>query len=365
VISLPTDVGPKLHRITRIADDQTRKITAQAVEPAVFETPGSNIPRPARRPPPVPGKPQAVILDLPASPSSPTPLQHLAVAADPWPGALTVWRSGNGASFIPYKILDLPAVIGVTRTALMPGPLWRWDRTATLEVEISSGALSSIDDEAALAGGNLFAVRGPDGRWEVLSAARAEMIGERTYRLTRFLRGLAGSEPEAARSVPAGAIIVRLDEAVVPLTSSLQDLGQTWRYRIGPSGRNHADPAAVEISATVGREALKPLSPVHVSARREEGGIRVTWLRRTRHGGDNWEVLDVPLAEDAERYEVDILQGASAVRSLTSAQPSIFYPAAQEAADFGRPQTKLSLRVAQVSAVAGRGFPQSVTVPVL
>jgi hypothetical protein len=335
------------------------------VEPAIFERPGASIPRPKRRPPPVPGKPQAIILDLPVSAGNPTSLQYIAVAADPWPGAVTVWRSGNGASFAPHRILGLPAVIGQTKTALAPGPLWRWDRKAVLDVDISSGALSAIDDEAALAGGNLFAVKGQDGRWEILSAAQCEMIGERSYRLSRLLRGLAGSEPEAARTVPAGASIVRLDEAVAPLTGSLQDLGQTWRYRIGPSGRDHADSSVAEIVATVGREALKPLSPAHVTARREADGIRIRWLRRTRIGGDGWDAADVPLGEEAERYEIDILKSGAVVRSLAASDPSVLYAAAQEAADFGAPQTVLGLRIAQMSAVVGRGFEGSVTIPVL
>jgi GTA TIM-barrel-like domain/Putative phage tail protein len=365
MISLPTDAGPRLHRIVRIADGPTRKMSVRAVEPAIFERPGASIPRPKRRPPPVPGKPQAIILDLPVSVGNPTSLQYIAVAADPWPGAVTIWRSGNGASFAPYRILGLPAVIGQTKTALLPGPLWRWDRKAVLDVEISSGALSSIDDEAALAGGNLFAVQGQDGRWEIFSAAGAEMIGERSYRLSRFLRGLAGSEPEADRPVPAGAPIVRLDEAVAPLTGSLQDLGQTWRYRIGPLGRDHADPSVVEIAATVGREALKPLSPAQVTARREAGGIRIRWLRRTRIGGDGWDAADAPLGEEAERYVVDVLSNGAVVRSLEAFDPSVLYAAAQEAADFGAPQTMLALRIAQMSAVVGRGFERSVTIPVL
>lgn len=364
VIAVPTDAGAKLHRITRIADGPTRKVTTRAVEPAVFERPGSTIPRPVKRPPPVPGKPQAVVLDLPAAFGEPTPLQYIAVAADPWPGAMTIWRSGNGASFTPHRIVDLPALIGRTKTAFAPGLLWRWDMRATLNVEISTGALSSIDDEAALAGRNLFALRGQDGRWEILSAARAELIGERTYRLSRFLRGLAGSEPDANRSVAAGALIVKLDEAVVPLTTSLQDLGQGWRYRVGPSGRDHADASVAEIAATVGREALKPLSPVHVTARREQGGIRIAWLRRTRRNGDGWEAVDVPLSEDMEAYEVDVFRDGQVARRLTSAQPSIVYTQAQEIADFGSAQSTLALGIAQMSAAAGRGFERNVTVSV-
>jgi len=343
MIAVPTDAGPKLHRITRIADGPTRKVSTRAVEPAVFERPGSAMPRPVKRPPPVPGKPQVVVLDLPAALGDPTPLQYIAVAADPWPGAMMVWRSGNGASFTPHRILDLPALIGRTKTVFASGPLWRWDRDATLDVEISTGALSSIDDEAALAGRNLFALRGADGRWEILSAARAELIGERTYRLSHFLRGLAGSEPEAHRTVPAGALLVKLDEAVVPLTTSLQDLGQSWRYRVGPSGRDHADASVAEMIATVRREALKPLSPVHVTARREPGGIRLNWIRRTRHNGDGWQAIDVPLSEDAEAYEIDILKGGQVARRITSAQPSILYTQAQEIADFGTVQSTLTL----------------------
>jgi hypothetical protein len=277
---------------------------------------------------------------------------------------VTVWRSSNGASFKPHRIIDLPAVIGRTKTVLPAGPLWRWDPKASLDVEISSGAISSLDDEAVLAGGNLFAVKGADGRWEILSAARAEMIGERSYRLSRFLRGLAGTEPETARTVPVGALIVRLDEAIVPLATDLSDLGQTWRYRIGPAGRDHADPSMAEISALVGREAFMPLSPVRTALSRDASGVRIAWIRRTRRGGDGWESLDVPLSEEIERYEIDVLKGGVIVRTLTSTEPTALYSNEQEIADFGAPQTTLDLRVAQVSAVAGRGFEARVALPV-
>src|SRR3954469_7230056 len=168
-------------------------------------------------------------------------LRWLAVAADPWPGAVAVWRSGDGASFALHRIVGLPAMIGRTLTALPPGPLWRWDPLATAEVELSSGALASIGDEAVLAGGNLFAVQGPDGCWEIFSAARAELIGARRYRLSRLLRGLAGREAQGARGVPSGATIVCLDGAATPLAEDLADLGRPWRYRIGPASRDYAD----------------------------------------------------------------------------------------------------------------------------
>ena len=65
-----------------------------------------------------------------------------------------------------------------------------------------------------------------------------------------------------------------------------------------------------------------------------------------------------------ERYEIDVLKGAGIVRTLTSTEPVVHYPAAQEIADFGAPQGILSLRIAQISTVAGRGFERSVSLPV-
>ena len=40
---------------------------------------------------------------------------------------------------------------------------------------------------------------------------------------------------------------------------------------------------------------------------RSSGDIAISWIRRTRSGGDNWELPEVPLGEESESYEVDIL----------------------------------------------------------
>src|SRR3712207_8333536 len=65
-----------------------------------------------------------------------------------------------------------------------------------------------------------------------------------------FVRGLGGSEPEASRTVPSGAVLVCLDKAAVPLTSSIEDLGRTWRYRIGPADRDHADRKSTRLNSS-------------------------------------------------------------------------------------------------------------------
>jgi hypothetical protein len=92
-----------------------------------------------------------------------------------------------------------------------------------------------------------------------------------------------------------------------------------------------------------------------VKAVRGGGGVTISWTRRTRIDGDSW-TGEVPLGEDSERYEVDIMSGATVLRTLTAATPSVLYTAANELSDFGAAQSALSLRVVQLSATVGRGF---------
>ena len=68
--------------------------------------------------------------------------------------------------------------------------------------------------------------------------------------------------------------------------------------------------------------------------------------------------------EEIEAYDVDVLSGASVVRTLTGAAPGLLYAGADELADFGAPQSMLALRVYQKSLVAGRGFPLSATIAI-
>jgi hypothetical protein len=350
LVSLPTQAGPRLHRVVRIADGPVRRVETRGAEPAIFAAPAPAAAPPPRRPPRLPGRPVPIVLDLPAVSGDPTALQHLAVAADPWAGPMAVWRVGEG--FALERVVDRPARVGRTLAPLPPGPLWRWDRAAVLEVGMAMGVLEPAGDAAALAAAAPLALIGPDGAIEIVAAA---LVGPDRYRLARLLRGLAGSEAAAARTLPPGSTLVVLDEAVVPLADRVEDLGVPRAYRIGPLGRDPGDPGIVEIAAMAGPAALLPLAPVRPRAWRGPEGVTLSWIRRARRDGDAWEPLDVPLGEDLEAYEVDILSGGTVLRTLAASSASVLYPAALEATDFGAPQESLAIRVAQLSRLVGRG----------
>ena len=98
------------------------------------------------------------------------------------------------------------------------------------------------------------------------------------------------------------------------------------------------------------------MSVTHVRANIDANGVEFSWIRRTRVGGDNWEQFEVPLGEDVERYEVDILDMSGHVkRTLSTGAPSVSYSSAQILADFGDVPVSFSLAVYQMSASHGRG----------
>ena len=361
VVALDVRGRERLVEISEAVDAGAIAVKARAIDPEIFAV----APRPPRAAnvavPPAAGPPEAIVLDLPVLSEEAEPaLQHFAVHAAPWPGAMAVWRS-SGESFERAALATTPALIGETLDDLPPGPAGRWDRRNTLRVKLASGALVSIAESAVLNGANAAAIRNSGGDWEVIQFAHVELVGEATYRLSRLLRGQLGSEWTMSAAIPAGAPFVRLDAALVPVARGVDFLGRAFSWRVGRASEDVGHANMTALDATVGATALMPWSPAHLRGARTEDGVRIAWIRRTRRGGDSWEALDVPLNEEAEAYRLEIFDAGVPVRVIETITPEALYTSADELADFGAPQTSLSVRVAQLSAVAGAGHARSAT----
>lgn len=227
---------------------------------------------------------------------------------------------------------------------------------------MAGGALASVDDARALSGAGALAIGVPEGGWEIILYANAELVGEGVWRISRLVRGLGGEDHLAQRTLPAGATVIVLDDAVFPLVTdaALTGVAQTWRFAEATS--DYADELAVEITAATRDIALRPYAPVHPHARRTPAGVEISFIRRGRIASDGWGLAEIPLGEEREAYTVEILDGAVVKRTLALMTTSVLY--AHELADFGAPQTSLRLRIAQVSATAGAGFSCTRDVPV-
>ncbi|MGE3247551.1 MAG: glycoside hydrolase/phage tail family protein [Beijerinckiaceae bacterium] len=364
LVSLEINNSERRFLISRIVDGHVRLVEGRGLEPAMYRHRASRLPAKALVPPPVFGPPEVRILDIAIARSEAPALQYIAVYADPWPGSMALWRAAGNGGFLFVARIGAPARIGVTLASVGPGQASRYDRANHVDVELAFGALESLNPALALSGEPAIALQGPDGAWEIMTYTDAELIGERRYRLSGLVRGIGGQEYLALRTVAAGAAVVVLDDAVVPLTEDAADINVPHVYRIGPARSDYSDISYTEFSATASALAMRPYAPAHVTARRTPEGVVIAFVRRSRLGADTWEIVNPPLAEDREAYEVEVLSGDIVVRTLTSDTPQAFYASAQETADFGVAQVELKLNIFQLSLRFGRGFPRSIVVAV-
>lgn len=345
--------------ITGIVDAEARAVSARSIDPEIFSVP-ARVPRSGSvAVPAASGPPFVIALDIPQIDSEVEPaLQYFAVQASPWPGAEAIWRA-SGGSFERIALAGVPAIVGKTLDLLPPGPTSRWDYKNEFRVQLAAGALSASDELKVLGGANVAAIRCADGAWEILQFGAAELVGESIYRLSRLLRGQLGTEWAMDAPAPEGSPFVLLDSSLVPVARGTDLLGRSFDYRVGAANADIGSANMTSLSVSVGATALMPWSPVHVRGARNEDGILLSWIRRTRKGGDNWDTVEVPLGEDVEAYRVEILSGDSIIRTLEPATPQTLYESADELADFGAAQTELSIRVAQLSSLVGAGRAQA------
>ena len=352
-------------RIEEIGDGMVRPISARRADPsastllgipqdASFRTRASGGGIKA-------GRPNIVFIDGPLLSGSDAPVAATIGAwAQPWGDGVTVFRSPSPTGFAVDTNLPLPAGIGTLVNALPVGPLWRWDRGNVVVINMPGRVLASVDDLAVLGGANLLAVKQTSGEWEFLQFAQATLIAANTYQLTRLLRGQRGTEfamgPAAA---PAGSQVVLIDAALRRTATGpeLKGLVQTWRY--GPAHLDVANAAYRQQSVTLLGRGLRPFAPVQLKGRRDRvsNDWTLSFLRRTRFGGDSWDLTDVPLNEASEAYTLEILNGAGTVvkRSVALTTGAFTYTAAMQTTDFGAVQTSFKARAVQLSATYGRG----------
>jgi hypothetical protein len=135
--------------------------------------------------------------------------------------------------------------------------------------------------------------------------------------------------------------------------------GNVLNWKWGPSTKAIDDPTYQMMAFAFSGIGLQPYAPCHLRGKRDSatGDWTFTWLRRTRIGGDSWEGEDVSLGEDAELYDIEILDDDTVLRTVRLTSPAFLYTAAMQTTDFGAPQWNVLIRVHQVNNVFGRGRP--------
>lgn len=281
-----------------------------------------------------------------------------------WPGGILYRSEDGGQSWVDLAAAVSPgSAIGYATTTLTAHGGTTYDAASTLTVRMYQGTISSVTEAQLFAGTNWFAY-GVHGRWEIIAARTATLQGDGSYILQDFLRGQQGTE-WATGLHAANDTIVRLTAASLEFINvNSAAIGSEKLYRGITSGK--ALDSDTDRAFTYTGVNLECLSPVHLTGDRHPStnDWTLTWVRRSRFAG--WrDYVDATLGEAVESYEVDVYSDSNYTtlkRTLTSSTPTVTYTSADQVTDFGSNQATLYLKVYQLSATVGRGYPLTISI---
>jgi hypothetical protein len=259
-----------------------------------------------------------------------------------------------------YTELGASASLTVAGTAA--GTLGNWtggntfDEQNSVDVTLSAGMLSSVTLREVLDGANL-ALLGS----ELIQFRTATLVTGTTYTLSGLLRGRRGTEWAMGSHATGDRFVLLRTAGVIRVERPASELTLARFYRPVSFGSNLA--ATSTYGFTNGGAGLKPLSPVFLHGNRHipsSNDWTVAWKRRGRVDWDLRDLVDVPLGESSESYVVEIVHPTTKnlIRTLAAvSSPSAVYASADQTTDFGGAQSTIAVRVYQISATIGRGFP--------
>ena len=289
------------------------------------------------------------LADLPsvqdAAATAPLVVAAAAGTTPGWRSAVLMQRAGPTAAWEDLGRTAAPATMGTARNPLGTASPHLMDVRNTLTVEFLHDGMSllSVADDALWTGANLALVGG-----EILQFGLAERIAPGRWALSRLLRGRRGTEARIADHAADAPFLLLDPDTLTTLSVPIGVSGMD----IMAKGVGDADGVIASLS-TIGA-ALRPLSPVHLRlASLPDGGVAVQWTRRSREGWPWLDVIDVPVAEEAELYRIEIvaLPLAESI-GATLAQPHYHLSAGQLAELRAAGATSLTLSVRQVGRFA-------------
>lgn len=201
---------------------------------------------------------------------------------------------------------------------------------------------------------------------EICAFANAENLGNGKWRLTKFMRGLRGTDYAMADHAISEKFVMLTQDAIERVVETPVALGKKASYIALSSGESLTQES--EFTFTNTGNALRPYAPAITSTTMDEANNSyITWQPRNRLNGRWQSGADITLDQDVEAYEIDVItldgfgdEVIHATYSLSSVR-SWTYLATAQVADTGISGAGIILRIYQIGAIIGRGFSTKVT----
>lgn len=276
-----------------------------------------------------------------------------------WTGAQLYKSIDSGSNYAPLLSSTNAATIGTAAGVLgdfADGNVFDYDNSVSIILR-SGGPLVSYTELQVLNGEGLC-VLGTIDKWEVLQFKTATLTAPNTYTLRGLLRGRRGTEWAMGLHAAGDTFVLASLVALKRNNPGTSEIGLSRQYKAVSSGAALSDVLAQ--SFTNSAVSLECYSPVHLSGVRDgSNNLSISWIRRTRLGGEWRDYVDVLNGEPTLLFDVEIwnssyttlLRTFSNLTGVTAA-----YTAVEQTTDGGTPGDPVYVRVYQLSATVGRGY---------
>ena len=275
---------------------------------------------------------------------------------DEWPGGTIVRSVDSGQTWKSIQGFTSSVTAGVCRNSLPQNDGYVIDRTNTLTIDMYNNdmTLSSISQAQMLTGMNWFAY-GINGRVELCRYANATLNTDGSYTLDTLIRGAKGTEWATGLHVDGDLFVFLSDKDMAFVAANVSDIGIERLYRGVTKGKSID--SVTDTAFSYSGANLKPLNPVQAVGAFAGGTLSASAKRRSRLSNNWWTTGVQPsLGEVSEAYEMDVLNGATVVRTITGTFPLV-YTSTQQVEDFGSLQNNIEVNIYPMSDTVGRGFP--------
>ena len=285
---------------------------------------------------------------------------------DYWHGA-TIYRSlDNGSSWSFWFGETQDAIIGYATAALAdvndPNV---WDRGNSVNIRLvdANDSLTAATEAQVLNGSNL-AILGN----EIINFTTIVEEDDGSFTISGLLRGRKGTEWATDDHAVGDRFVLLnfnyIDHHFIPVGDHEDTYPNGVYYHCVSAGLGWTMGITKQLVTKI--RSLMPYAPCHIAGSRDgSNDLTITWIRRNRLFGEWRSSVGVPMSEDSEAYEVDIIGDSSGdvLRTITGlSSPTATYTAAQQTTDGITPGDPVIVRVYQISALIGRGFAAEETV---
>lgn len=267
-----------------------------------------------------------------------------------WPGAAIYMSEDGGASYEQIGTATKEATLGMVGFATESSPWHVWDNTTEIVVTLKTGTLLSKSEQAVLNGAN----RAQVGQ-EMIGFCNAQLIGEKTYKLTKLLRGRQGTEAYVGTH-QANELFCLLDDALVRIELTDSDRATTKKFKVVTIGSSLDLVDAEDVQIISNNTMMwSVFNPKLVKSGTD---FVLNFSERARFDNQLKDFSTTNHDIDWAGFGIAVLDSNNVVKKTFVVQGTSFtYTGTQQVNDFGSTQTHIKMSIVQMSQKWGGGFP--------